>query len=673
MKESFRQSMTWLHTWTGLVVGWVLFFVFVTGTASYATQEITRWMQPERPLKVTDAPEASKQFDIAYQKLRATPESHQANNWNITLVNDGRNSTQLTASWSMPAAPGERRGRTESIQLDANSGEIIEPAAPPRQTAGGRALLRMHYALHYIPYDKAILIVGICTMFMFIAIITGVIAHKKIFKDFFTFRHSKGLRSWLDAHNVISVAALPFYLMITYSGFIFFLYVYMPLAVPLTYGFEPEDEQAYYTELAEQTGSTRIIGRGGGGGATAAAARARQAAQAESDDMNAGVASAENNTVAERTANSPARNRGDAGARPESMAEGNSGGATAARNRGNSGERSEGRGNRGERQQMAGIGQQSEHFTDLSAIVARMEQEWGNKQIRSVTIHPATDSNVARIQFARAFNDTVRRRGSGSFEFNAITGERIASSLADSPAPEMFGSTMLGLHEGLFAGPLVRWLYLLSGVLGSAMIATGLVLWTVKRRPKLVKTGEYAFAHGVVEKLNVATVAGLPFALAVYFWSNRLLPVGIEGRNSWEIHSMFITWGLISLYSVVRPVMPAWREVLGLTAVAWLLLPILNAITTDRHLLVTIPHGDWVLASVDLSFIGVGLMFAWAALKVHRKMLSAETKRARKDRPEKPEATARTTERPARPARPVVARTEASLSSDTGDMASKVL
>lgn len=88
---------------------------------------------------------------------------------------------------------------------------------------------RMLYALHYIPYDWGIRIVGICTMFMFVAIISGIITHKKIFKDFFTFRPAKGQRSWLDAHNVISVIALPFYIMITYSGLIFFANAYMPL------------------------------------------------------------------------------------------------------------------------------------------------------------------------------------------------------------------------------------------------------------------------------------------------------------------------------------------------------------------------------------------------------------------------------------------------------------
>ena len=31
MKNGFRQSMAWLHTWSGLLVGWVLFLVFAMG------------------------------------------------------------------------------------------------------------------------------------------------------------------------------------------------------------------------------------------------------------------------------------------------------------------------------------------------------------------------------------------------------------------------------------------------------------------------------------------------------------------------------------------------------------------------------------------------------------------------------------------------------------------
>ena len=41
MKESFRQSMAWLHTWSGLLVCWILFLVFTAGTASYFRDEIS--------------------------------------------------------------------------------------------------------------------------------------------------------------------------------------------------------------------------------------------------------------------------------------------------------------------------------------------------------------------------------------------------------------------------------------------------------------------------------------------------------------------------------------------------------------------------------------------------------------------------------------------------------
>jgi hypothetical protein len=109
----------------------------------------------------------------------------------------------------------------------------------------------MHYALHYLPYDWAIRIVGIATMLMLLAIVSGVITHKKIFKDFFTFRPGKGQRSWLDAHNVVSVMALPFFLMITYSGLVFFLFAYMPAGKDVIYGTDPETSGAYYDELYE--------------------------------------------------------------------------------------------------------------------------------------------------------------------------------------------------------------------------------------------------------------------------------------------------------------------------------------------------------------------------------------------------------------------------------------
>jgi len=54
MKEGFRQAMAWLHTWTGLIFGWLLFAIFLTGTMSYFKEEINHWAQPEVPVRPHD-------------------------------------------------------------------------------------------------------------------------------------------------------------------------------------------------------------------------------------------------------------------------------------------------------------------------------------------------------------------------------------------------------------------------------------------------------------------------------------------------------------------------------------------------------------------------------------------------------------------------------------------
>ncbi len=50
MKSGFRQSMAWLHTWVGLLVSWLLYFIFLTGTLGYFDSEIDQWMSPETPV-----------------------------------------------------------------------------------------------------------------------------------------------------------------------------------------------------------------------------------------------------------------------------------------------------------------------------------------------------------------------------------------------------------------------------------------------------------------------------------------------------------------------------------------------------------------------------------------------------------------------------------------------
>ncbi len=53
---------------------------------------------------------------------------------------------------------------------------------------GGEFFYRFHFQFYYMPPLWGRWIAGFDAMFMLIAIISGVITHKKIFVDFFTFR-----------------------------------------------------------------------------------------------------------------------------------------------------------------------------------------------------------------------------------------------------------------------------------------------------------------------------------------------------------------------------------------------------------------------------------------------------------------------------------------------------
>ena len=149
--------------------------------------------------------------------------------WNIQLPNSRQNTTLITVR-KQGEDPRARRGGTR-ITIDSVTGQTLEA----RETRGGSFLYRFHFELYGMPRMWSRWIVGIATLLMFVAIISGVITHKKIFKDFFTFRSGKGQRSWLDAHNATAVLALPFHIMITFSGLLLLLFTIMPWGLERVY------------------------------------------------------------------------------------------------------------------------------------------------------------------------------------------------------------------------------------------------------------------------------------------------------------------------------------------------------------------------------------------------------------------------------------------------------
>jgi hypothetical protein len=158
----------------------------------------------------------------------------------------------------------------------------------------------------------------------------------------------------------------------------------------------------------------------------------------------------------------------------------------------------------------------------------------------------------------------------------------------------------------------MRVLYLVGGMAGAIMMATGQLLFTIKRREKTVSPSKERF-FTIVDRINVATIAGVCFACVAHLWAIRLLPYGMADRPIWEVRMFFVAWALAFAHAALRQTRTAWTEQLAATAILCIGLPVLGFLVPHSNLFEMIGRGDWKTAGVDLSSVGFGIVLATMA------------------------------------------------------------
>ncbi|MCW0210667.1 MAG: PepSY domain-containing protein [Achromobacter sp.] len=521
-EEGLRQSMSWLHTWAGLIFGWVLFAMFLTGTLAFFRPEITSWMQPEIQARPTPAVQA---VDLAQRYLNE--HAPDAKRWFITPPSNREPLIQMLYQVPKPK-PGERG--FVRVKLDPVSGQAVTG----RETRGGDFFYRFHFELETaFPWGRWL--ASIAGMFMLVAIISGIITHKKIFTDFFTFRPKKGgQRAWMDGHNVLSVLGLPFHLMITFSGLVLFMIMLMPAGIQAVY----ENPRQYTDEVFKSFKITPPL-------------------------------------------NQPAP------------------------------------------------------LVQIAPLVAQAQDHWHGR-VGRVTVNNPGDAGATVTLVRDAADGVSYGRLAPYMRFDGVTGA-FQEGEDDLSATVQTAGVITGLHLGLFAEPLLRWFYFLVSLAGTGMVGTGLVLWIAKRRQK-ARPGDVreAFSLRLVDGLNAGTIAGVVFGVAAFFLANRLLPAEMPGRQVWEVRAFFSAWGLSLVYAFLFQ-RRKWQDLLAIAAASLALVPVVNAFTTSRHLGVSLPAGDWVMAGFDLTCLASAALFGWMARKAARAR-KAPAKASAKARAERPAA-----------------------------------
>jgi uncharacterized iron-regulated membrane protein len=539
MFQSFRHAMTWLHTWFGLALGFVLMACFFFGSLSVFDREIDRWAIPASRFAPQPMPSFDKVLRPVFEDMKPSQQSIEFMRDKVhgpmperfdTVRNWGAYTTHrdpmlsLFAGYVVPNAKNPDDGVRGNRTIDPRSGGAL----PDDQLKVGSGFLYpLHYSLTFYWKGLGFWIVGFAALMMLVALVTGVVMHRKFFREFFTFRPKKAVqRSVLDLHNMMGVLALPFHFFFAFTGLVIFAGIYFPVS---------HTQLEPLHELHEQ----------------------HEAQTTGLPHDRAGVAAP---------------------------------------------------------------------LASVDDMVREAQRRWAAKgmagEVGLLSLRHVGDAN-GYVSVFRAGTDRIALVGDG-IHFKASTGEVLRE---DPPrtAVDSLNTFLTGLHLQHFRHWLLRWLYVLGGLMGCVCIATGFIFFVEKRKKQHAKQGRQG--SRIVDALAVTTVTGMLIATCTILIANRLLPASLPSgwppRGDLEQYLFWAGWVAAMAHAFWRsaPVAsgqpnPAWREQCWAVAAMAVLAVGLNWITTGDHLLKTVGEAYWPVAGVDLSLLVCAALAVVAARKL---------------------------------------------------------
>lgn len=498
MFKSIRQSMTWLHSWIGLCLGWFMFVIFLTGSLAYYKQELNLWAEPQL---VSLSAEQNTAIRSAYSYLQEN--ASDAEEWHIKI--------------SQPNQPENRLfwfNQDDFTQVSLNP-KTAEELLLDNELAFGEFFYRFHFQLYGTPIIWTRLFISFIAFMLLLALISGIITHKRIFSDFFTLRWFKSQRSWLDVHNITAVIALPFFLTMTFTGLALLFYIYFPQGIQQLY---PTSFNDYFKEI-KQTPSLVI--------------KSTEPAEMRSIDY----------------------------------------------------------------------------------FLQQTQQHWANEPISRVAVI-APNTSQAMIRFEQLHDRSISLMPA-RLEFNAVTGALLENSRNTSPLAHVNGG-IYALHMATFAESWLKLAFFISGLLGCIMIASGVLLWRIKRQLQ-EKSQNDSLSHFFIDRFNLATFVGLPLAIVVSFYAVRLdstmYVLKVDDFFGFPFIDSFLwVWLFSFVVSLLTPKFKLWTSQLILLAILSALFPLIDVIYLVQQQYIQSWSDYWLFFRIDIFFIFLAV-FAFLMIK----------------------------------------------------------
>lgn len=492
------------HSWIGVLFSILLFVIAFSGVVALFDHEITQWERPAHRIALD--PEQSVDVDRLLAPVLKKADID-GNGFMMISLPDYHEPT-LSVRWK-----DAESGNVKIRHVNPNTGEVI----PERSRDFAELLRRMHTDL-LLPQPYGRYLIGVMGLLMLLSLLSGIVIHKKIFREMFRFRTQRSKRLlWTDMHKALGVWPLPFHIVLIFTGAILGLNGLM-LKVTAVSAFEGDVEAAVASVLGER------------------AAMSGEPLQA------------------------------------------------------------------GSYNQM--LAQYREQMPEATPRLLMVEAYGDHNQV--VQVSGITDGALVR------FLDVKYRSRDGEVV-------HVNNPIAESGPLVRTYFSITPLHYALYGGFLIKALYFVLGMALCMMMATGTVIWQL-RKSQRHKEGEQGAGIGLA-LLTAGVCTGMAVATAATFYANKLLPMGgaFQDRYFWVGCVYFAVWIAAILWALVcGKVSKALRDLLTATGVLLAGIPLLNAVTTGNGLLLGWEATTLPVAMVDLGglLLGVACLFSARAIPV---------------------------------------------------------
>jgi len=220
-----------LHSWSGIVLGLFVYVVSFTGCIALFDHELKSWEDPVKRLSIAQERIAMMPVLEAWVDSESQPAS--VRRVNFSYPDSHRPYYQAFMTTKVEGS----KSVNHRMFWDTHTGEPVSV----KQPALTEWLLDFHRDLMWPSVlggrTAGRTLVGIAGIVLLLSIVTGIITHTKIIREFFTLRVKRSVHlKWQDMHKIIGLWSLPFSTMIAFTGaFLGLIAILAPLVAVLAF------------------------------------------------------------------------------------------------------------------------------------------------------------------------------------------------------------------------------------------------------------------------------------------------------------------------------------------------------------------------------------------------------------------------------------------------------